>query len=362
MRGLEQTGAEAVPIQVEHTGVVRAACLNAIAARYLRPRRDIRAAVQGARAAARGSPAFAVVSDRAASKALRRAGRVDGIVQIGTGYVLPTDTPIATFEDMTVAQVKSRPYAGWDLLSPTAFEFRLARQRRAYERATACCLTTLWAAESVIRDYGVPSRKVHVVGVGRNHGAAAVERDWSAPRFLFIGRDWEHKNGAGVLRAFARLREDVPNARLDVVGGHPPLDEPGVRGHGVLRLDVPEQFGRVERLFAEATCFVMPSHAEAAGIAYVEAAAAGLPSIGTTSGGSDYLIGDGGLSVDPRDGEALLAAMRGLSDPETAARMGAAAKRRSQLFTWAAVGRRLSRALEGFPPETFASHTSESDA
>ena len=81
----------------------------------------------------------------------------------------------------------------------------------------------------------------------------------------------------------------------------------------------------------------MPSYSEARRIAYVEAAAAGLPSIGTMAGGSDYLIGDGGLVVDPRDDDALLDAMRRLADPAVAARKGAAARRRSERFTWEAV-------------------------
>jgi glycosyltransferase involved in cell wall biosynthesis len=213
----------------------------------------------------------------------------------------------------------------------------------------ACCLTTPWAADSVVHDYGIAPAKVHVVGIGGNHGAAAGERDWSRPRFLFVGMDWTRKNGAGVLRAFERLRGEVPAAHLDVVGRHPALRQAGVTGHGVLHLNVPEQRDRLERLFGTATCFVMPSHSEASAITYVEAVAAGLPSIGTTSGGSGYLIGRGGLVVDPGNDDSLLVAMRQLSDPVTAARVGAAAKRRADVFTWTAVADRLLRALLGAP-------------
>jgi glycosyltransferase involved in cell wall biosynthesis len=354
MRGLCEAGVEPVAIATEPPPLVKAASLNVIAAFYLRSDRDVVAAARRARAAARASTATALLNTWSAPRALRRAGRLDGIIQIGTGYTLATDVPIATFEDMTVAQTKTHPYAGWDLLSRRAFASRMARQRRAYEQAVACCLTSRWAARSVIDDYGISPAKVHVVGVGRNHSAPAVDRDWTTPSFLFVGMDWPRKNGEGVLRAFARLREELPNARLDVVGGHPPLAAPGVTGHGVLRLDVPEQHERLERLFGEATCFVMPSHSEASAIAYVEAAAAGLPSIGTSAGGSDYLIGDGGLVVDPRDDSALLAAMRRLADPEAAARMGAAAKLRSELFTWRAVARRLLDALDGAHGEALA--------
>ena len=75
-----------------------------------------------------------------------------------------------------------------------------------------------------------------------------------------------------------------------------------------------------------------------------------MPSIGTSAGGSGYLIGDGGVIVDPGDDEALLAAMLRLADPETAERAGAAAKERSRLFSWDAVASRLLSALEGESP------------
>jgi glycosyltransferase involved in cell wall biosynthesis len=43
-------------------------------------------------------------------------------------------------------------------------------------------------------------------------------RDWSTPRFLFVGNDFERKNGVAVVSAFKRLRDQVSEARLDVVG------------------------------------------------------------------------------------------------------------------------------------------------
>lgn len=349
--GLEAAGVEPVPIGVEPPAALLAATTNTVAAAYLRPRGGLRTAVRNARQAARASAALAAVTSRAAPASLRRAGRLDGAIQIGTGYTLHSEAPVVTYEDMTIPQTRTHPYAGWDLLTRRSFDSRMARQRRAYELAAGCCLTSPWAAQSVLDDYGIPAEKVHVVGIGCNHVAPAVEREWGTPRFLFVGLDWERKNGPGLLRAFARLREELPAAQLDLVGGHPPLSQPGVSGHGVLRLDLPEQHERLERLLAAATCFVMPSHSEASAIAYVEAATAGLPSIGTSAGGSDYLIGDGGLIVDPGDDNALLEAMRRLAEPDTAARMGAAAKERSRLFSWEAVAARVLTALEGVREE-----------
>jgi glycosyltransferase involved in cell wall biosynthesis len=349
--GLESAGVEPVPIGVEPSAALLAVATNAVAAGYVRPGRDLKTAIKDARQAARASASMAMLTSWAVPGALRRAGRLDGVIQIGTGYTLRCEVPVVTYEDMTIPQTRTHPYAGWDLLTPRSFDARMARQRRAYEMAAGCCLTSPWAAESVLNDYGIAAEKVHVVGIGCNHVAPEIEREWGTPRFLFVGLDWTRKNGPGLLRAFARLRAEVPTACLDLVGGHPPVDQAGVTGHGVLRLDVPEQHDRLERLFAEATCFVMPSHSEASAIAYVEAGTAGLPSIGTGAGGSAYLIGEGGLVVDPADDGALLEAMRRLADPETAAQMGAVARERSKLFSWDAVAARVLAALEGAPDE-----------
>jgi glycosyltransferase involved in cell wall biosynthesis len=308
-----------------------------------------RGSVQRARAAAAVSPPISYLDSVSAPYALRRSTNLDGIIQIGAGYTLRTRTPIVTYEDMTVRQTKVFPYRGWDLLSDRAFSSRVQRQRGVYEEAVACCLTSQWAAHSVIEDYGVPARKVHAVGVGCNHSSLESQRDWSTPRFLFVGIDWERKNGAGVLKAFRCVKKMVPTAQLDIVGRHPLVCEAGVTTHGVLRLDVPAESERLSCLFSAATCFVMPSFSEASAISYVEAATAGIPSIGTLRGGSDYLIGDGGLVIDPGDLHALESAMLRLCDPDTAARMGAAAKVRSALFTWPAVVERLLRALDGEP-------------
>ena len=123
---------------------------------------------------------------------------------------VPRGLRIATFEDMTVAQALSLPYPEWQCLSKRERAAALERQARSYSQAAVCCFTTQWAADSAINDYGVPAEKTHVVGVGRNHSPRPAARDWGAPRFLFVGGDWERKNGDAVVRSFARVRESIP--------------------------------------------------------------------------------------------------------------------------------------------------------
>ena len=338
--GLEAEGLEVHTISTLAHGALEELAVDLVAPAHLvRSRGDLRAC----RRAARTGRLVGGLRTRALARILPE---VDAVVQIGTGYQVPDGVPFVTFEDMTIVQAAETENPQWRALSRRGLRARIDRQRRAYERARGCCLTTPWAAESVVRDYGIDPAKVHVVGIGRNRTPEPpAERDWSVPRFLFVGRHWEPKNGPLVLRAFGELRRRIPEARLDLVGAHPRLDEPGVTGHGLLELGDPAHRGELERLYAEATCFVLPSRYEAVGIVFAEAAAAGIASIGTTAGGGAGVIGEAGTVVDPDDEAGLVAAMLELADPATAERLGAAALARAPLFTWTAVARRVLAAL-----------------
>jgi glycosyltransferase involved in cell wall biosynthesis len=276
-----------------------------------------------------------------------RARRVqfDAIIQMGSDFGIPFSARLVTYEDMTIRQ-RIRVDNIKEILGVSAIERWIAEQRRCYASAVGCCAMTTVAADSIIRDYSVDPGKVHVVWAGRNYDPRPIVRDWTKPRFFFMGHDWHRKNGPLVLQAFARLKVRVPDARLDIAGGHPRVDEEGVFPHGPLDSSDPRDRAQAEALFESATCFVMPSQFEPFGIVYVEAAAAGVPSIGTVVGGARDAIGAaGGLLVDPRDANALTACMEIMCNPSRASMMGAAALTRSGLFTWPAVAERVVNAL-----------------
>lgn len=293
-----------------------------------------------------GSHAPEVVAARqlVARRRGQDAGPFDAVVQIGSDFGLPLEERFVTLDDMTVAQALRLPGEYGGLGEQVRSRWR-RDQAELYARSSACLVASAWAASSIVEDYGVDPGRVHVVGLGRNHEVAAPSRSWSTPRFLFIGREWERKRGPELLRAFGRLREETPEARLDLVGGHPPLEQDGVTGHGPLGFVEPGERAGMRALFASATCFVMPSRFEPFGLAYVEAATAGLPSIGTTNGGAGEAIGPGGVLVSPDDEPALLAALRELSEPGRARALGRVAQEHAELFTWPRVAERIARAL-----------------
>jgi glycosyltransferase involved in cell wall biosynthesis len=293
------------------------------------------------------SPEVAERTGDEIGRALRTVGRLDGVIQMGSTFTLPEDVRYVTFEDVTVAQaLRVR-----DLPREWAEVWR-QRQAEVYARAVACCVASDWAGHSVRKDYGVPRRKVRVVGFGANlEFKPQSQTGFEPPRFLFVGRGWERKNGPAVLQAFCTVRREFPAATLDLVSDHPEIDQPGVRGHDVLfpppSTSDPMAGGHVSLrdLFEHATCFVMPSCFEPFGIVYVEAGTAGVPSIGTKVGGAADAIGAGGVLVDPEDDTALREAMLALCAPETARRLGRLARRNAARYSWPLVARRVLEAL-----------------
>lgn len=278
--------------------------------------------------------------------AVRRRRQAQGcVIRMRGQFSVGTAVPSVILDDLTLAQAFHHDWRGMGAASPRFRRWAKARQRHAYGEAVVCGAASRWTARSLIEDYGLPPHQVRVVGCGVTGPVRDVPRDWSIPRFLFVSMHWSRKNGDTVVQTFRRLRREVPEAELDLVGDHPRVDEEGVRQHGSLPRNSPDAQRRLRDLRERATCLVMPSKIEPFGLVYVEAGAVGVPSIGTTVGGAADAIGAGGVLVDPAEPEQLLTAMRRLAEPRTAHHLGAAARAHAARCTWDVVARRLVQHL-----------------
>lgn len=143
-----------------------------------------------------------------------------------------------------------------------------------------------------------------------------------------------------LVRAFALLAPDLPEARLRLVGDGDAL--PGLLALAA-ELGVADRVETTGALRGEAlvnavrtaSVLVLPSlvEAESFGMALVEAMACATPVVGSEIGGIPYVIEDGetGLLVPPGDPAALAAACaKLLADGALADRMGAAGRRTAQ--------------------------------
>jgi glycosyltransferase involved in cell wall biosynthesis len=189
-------------------------------------------------------------------------------------------------------------------VSPASLHQVLRQERRAFARCTALFFASDWAAEAAQRHFPETAKKISVVPFGANfdprihRGEAArlVElRPRDKCRLLFLGVEWERKGGPLALEAAAILNARGINAVLTVVGCRPRVASPPpyLRVEGFLRRDQPEEAERLDRLLREAHFLVLPSRAEAFGVAFCEAAAYAVPSISTRTGGIPTAVLDG---------------------------------------------------------------------
>ena len=204
-----------------------------------------------------------------------------------------------------------------------------------FARAAAIIATSSWAKEALNRRYPGCTTPVHVLPnpvllhyFDRQWIEERVIRSRAGepPRFLFVGGDFLRKGGADLLAAWrnGRLHE---RASLQIVTDWP-IEEPLPPGVTVTR-GVQAHSPAWRECWARADVFVMPTRNEAFGLVFQEAAAAGLPAIGTRHNAvpESILDGETGLLVPVRDPDALLAAMRALIDePALRQRLGLAAR------------------------------------
>jgi len=131
--------------------------------------------------------------------------------------------------------------------------------------------------------YGVPWGRIDVVPNGINYERFAREtEDRDRKRLVTVSRLGTRKGVDDVLRAFATVREEHPDATLDIVGSGPERD---TLEELASRLDVGEcvtfhgyvSHERKVELLNRADLFLFASRQEGFGLVLLEAMAAGLP-------------------------------------------------------------------------------------
>ncbi len=107
-----------------------------------------------------------------------------------------------------------------------------------------------YVRQSFISDYHVDPHRVFTVGAGINLStfpAPTHNKDYSAPRMLFIGSDFNRKGGPLLLQAFSLVRKSIPAAELHIVGPAQLTNLPhGVTFHGYLSKTDPQQTQTLE--------------------------------------------------------------------------------------------------------------------
>lgn len=159
---------------------------------------------------------------------------------------------------------------------------------------------------------------------------------------LFVGTFEPRKNIPSLMKAYARLRDDLPDT--------PPLVMVGRRGwlydeifQAVDTLKLADAviwlenapYAALPAIYNGAAVLVLPSHYEGFGLTALEAMACGTPTVVANRSSLPEVVGDTGLLIDPDDPDAIADAVRRvLIESDLGEHMRSAGLARAATFTW----------------------------
>ena len=208
------------------------------------------------------------------------------------------------------------------------------RWREARTAVGSIIAVSAFVKDEAIRFTGVPADRIHVChhGVDSNAFTPGSETE-SEPYFFHISNDEPRKNVHAIVRAFRQLRR---HCRVQLV-----LKLPEERARNYEKIEgvrVVSGFLTTEelvRLYRHALAFIFPSLYEGFGLPILEAMACGCPVITSNVSACPEIAGEAAITVDPRDEDGLLEAMRIFcQNPRVRAERAVAGLQRSQDFSW----------------------------
>jgi len=249
--------------------------------------------------------------------------------------------------------------------------FRIAAETDVIARAGCVVASTPAEAAELIEHYRANPERLCVSPPGVDHslfspGSQTEARetlgiDCIGPMVLFVGRIQPLKGLDIAIRAFDRVAEAHPDARMLVVGG-----ASGDRGPAEMAaiLDLVADLGLADRVafhpplphdqipvaFRAADLLVLPSRSESFGLVAAEAQACGVPVVASRVGGLAYAVTDGesGFLVDGWDPEDYASAiLRIVGDREAAAALSNGALAHAEQFSWSATADSLLELYSG---------------
>jgi len=167
---------------------------------------------------------------------------------------------------------------------------------------------------------------------------------------LFVGRLESRKGVNYLIKAYQRVKQEIPNSRLIVVGpGTRPRKkyEKWTMRHGLKDVVFVgyASYAELPRYYKTADVFCAPATSrESFGIVLLEAMAVGKPIVATNIGGYASVVthGEEGLLVPPKDSRGLAQALISvMSDDTLRQQMGARGRHKAGEYSWERVAQRV---------------------
>ena len=283
-----------------------------------------------------GRPDGAVRQHRALMHALKRDGPFDvihGYWALPSGLAAATAgrrlgiPSVVTLDSGEFVALPDLGYGPYGLQHHWRQRLAVAITSRLATRVTVC-------TEYMDRLARAHGARPAIVPIGVDPALFAPADDSDGPpwRLLHVANLNAVKDQATLIEAVRLVQQQIREVHLDIVGldtidGAIPRRAAamGLGDHVTFHGFQPTEL--IAAFYRRAHLFVMSSRHEAAGVAILEAAVCGVPTVGTAVGYVADWAPDRAIAVPPGDAPALAAAMTALlQDPERRRRIGRAAR------------------------------------
>jgi len=274
----------------------------------------------------------------------RATGGVDAIWVTGMAMPPPSAPLVVTVHDLAFLEDSSRG-------TRHGMRFFHRSVELAHRDAALVCVPSLDTWNDCVT-FGFDADRLRLVPWGVTMVEATPEEvaavralyRLARPYILWTGTIEPRKNLPALLEAFRHLdRHGVELVLAGAQGWNEDLDRHLGSAIGRVRVlgFVPEE--KLRALYAGASVFCLPSLREGFGLPVLEAMAQATPVVTSASGATAEAAGDAALLVDPRDVGALADALVSvLDDPDQAAHLAAASRRRAAEMPWSKTASRLA--------------------
>jgi glycosyltransferase involved in cell wall biosynthesis len=215
--------------------------------------------------------------------------------------LLRTKIPVVYFGDATYRNYSTNYQKEFkNLAGFSRWEGELL-EKKALQKSSLIMMTSEWAKQSVIRDYGISPQMVEINLFGANMdfippaNEIFKKENNQTLTLLFLAVDWERKGGALAFDTLVALRKMKVEARLIVCGCHPPAEfsHPDMQVIPFLNKNNSDDHELFVRLLSSCHFLILPTRADCSLIVACESNSYGVPAITTNVGGvGDVVIND----------------------------------------------------------------------
>ncbi|WP_167854878.1 glycosyltransferase family 4 protein [Mangrovimicrobium sediminis] len=285
---------------------------------------------------------------------------VDALLGVCAGEIiafLPTDLPMVFASDATAATILES-YAMYATRSDGLKRAKHEIEQLSLDRASHFAAAAEYVAASAIADYHQSPEKVCCIEFGSNVVNAGEPISIRAPdpgnfQLVLVAADPVRKRLDFCVEVVEALHQRGWNTTLTFIGGESPIarESPHVNWLGRLQLSDPRDQARHREALQACDWMILPSRAEAFGIAPCEAAQFARPSIVSDVGGLPTVVrhGETGI-VMPAEASAQDYAEALIAASSDAARYTAlcenARERAENVLNWDAWARRVGALVE----------------